>query len=429
MVLSLPAKNLSRFKKIMDAEGVKSTLIGKFTGDKKLKLVYGEKTVGEIAMDFLHKGPPKTSRNAKARKSKERDIRPQIKDYNKILLKLVSTPNIASKKWVVSQYDYEVQGGSVLKPLPSGISDAAVIRPIFTSRKAVIIANGINPDFGKLNPYWMAASVIDEALRNLIAVGGKIEGSAILDNFSFGNTDNPYIMGDLVQSAKACYDIAVGYGIPFISGKDSLHNEYEYKGKHISIPPTLLISSIGVIEDYKFTVSQNFKKKDNLIYLIGATYPEFGGSQLFKILNLKRGIVPRVNPTTGKLIMENISKAVRENLILSMHDISEGGLAVAISEMAFSGGMGAEISIENIPGLEKFQDTRLSIFSESNTRFVIEIHKDNRTMFEHFFKNLPFVFLGKVGGKRLKIKDKYGKYFVNLDIEVLKKCWEEGIKW
>ena len=429
MTLSIPPENFKRFKEIMASEGVKATVIGKFTGDKKLRLFYGAKKVAELEMSFLHKGPPKIVRRGKERKIVYKNIQPKVKDYNEILLKLLSSPNIASKEWVVSQYDYEVQGGSVLKPLPSGISDAAVIRPIFDSKKAVIIANGINPDFGKLDPYWMSASVIDEALRNLIAVGGKLKGTAILDNFSFGNTDDPYIMGDLTLSAKACYDIATGYGIPFISGKDSLHNEYEYKGSHISIPPTLLISSIGIMEDYKFTISQDFKKRNNLIYLIGNTYPEFGGSQLFKILNTNDGKVPRVYVRKGKKIMNKISKAVRQNLIVSMHDLSEGGLAVALSEMAFSGGIGADISVKNIKELNKFQDSRLSIFSESNTRFLVEIQKDKSKKFESLFKNLPLTFLGKVGGTKLKIRDEDGKRFIDISIEELKKRWSKGIKW
>ena len=429
MALSVPPKNLSRFQKIMSAEGVKSTVIGKFTGDRKLKLFYGTKKVAELEMSFLHKGPPKILRRAKERKIVYKDIQPEINDCNEALLKLISSPNIASKEWVVSQYDYEVQGGSVLKPLPSGISDAAIVRPIFNSKKAVIIANGINPDFGKLDPYWMSASVIDEALRNLIAVGGRLKGTAILDNFSFGNTDNPYIMGDLALSARACYDISIQYGIPFISGKDSLHNEYEYKGRHISIPPTLLISSIGILEDYKYTISQDFKRENNLIYLIGNTYPEFGGSQLFKILNINSGRIPRVYPRKGKKIMEKISKAVRKGLIVSMHDLSEGGLAVALSEMAFSGKIGADISIKNITELHKFKDSRLSIFSESNTRFLLEIQKEDREQFESLFKNLPFTFLGKVGGDKVKIKDASGKYFIDLPIKELKEKWNKGIKW
>ena len=191
------------------------------------------------------------------------------------MLAILGSWNVCSKEWVIRQYDHEVQGGSVLKPLVGknndGPGDAAIIRPVLDSEMGVIVANGINPKYGDIDPYWMAASAIDEALRQIIAVGGNLKKVALLDNFCWGNTDRPEMLGALVRAAQACYDMAIVYETPFISGKDSLNNEFEFEGKIISIPHTLLISAIGVMEDVSRAVSMDFKQAGDLIYIVGTT--------------------------------------------------------------------------------------------------------------------------------------------------------------
>jgi phosphoribosylformylglycinamidine synthase len=201
---------------------------------------------------------------------------------------------------VIHQYDHEVQGGSVLKPLVGrendGPGDAAIIRPVLNSERGLIVANGINPKYGDIDPYWMAASAIDEALRQIIAVGGNLNRVALLDNFSWGNTSRPESLGALVRACQACYDMAVAYGTPFISGKDSLNNEFEFEGKTISIPDTLLISAISVMEDSNKAVSMDFKNAGDLIYIVGTTNNELGGSEYFRSLGFIGNNVPKVNP-------------------------------------------------------------------------------------------------------------------------------------
>ena len=220
------------------------------------------------------------------------------------LKKIFGSWNVCSKEWVIRQYDHEVQGGSVLKPLVGikndGPGDAAIIRPVLDSDMGVIIANGINPRYGDIDPYWMAASAVDEALRQIIAVGGNLKRVALLDNFNWGNPEKPDRLGGLVRAAQGCYDTAMAYGTPFISGKDSLYNEYETEKESICIPPTLLISAMAVMKDVNRAVSMDCKKEGDLLYIVGATYNELGGSHYYAIHGAIGNRVPRVNPKQGQ---------------------------------------------------------------------------------------------------------------------------------
>ncbi|MGD2278987.1 MAG: phosphoribosylformylglycinamidine synthase subunit PurL, partial [Candidatus Omnitrophota bacterium] len=302
MVLAVKPKNLKRLLGIFEAENVEATVIGKFTNTKKLRLYYKKHLVADLDMEFLHEGLPEVTRKAtwKAPKENKKIKRKDPKDLTPTLKKVLSSWNVCSKEWIIRQYDHEVQGGSVLKPLVGvendGPADASITRPIFTSKKGIALSNGINTRYGDIDPYWMAASVIDEALRQIAAVGGDIDKVAILDNFCWGNTDKPKQLGDLVRASQACYDMAKVYGTPFISGKDSLNNEFNTGKRTISIPPTLLISAIGVIDDVSRTVSSDVKQPGSLLYVLGETRQEMGGSQYYLASKMAGGVVPRVDP-------------------------------------------------------------------------------------------------------------------------------------
>ena len=254
MVLSVPPENKEEIKAMFQQEDVEAIFIGEFTGDKRLCLRYKGEMVADIEMDFLHDGLPRIKRKAIWHSPSHEE--PEIaekKDYGEDLKKVLSSWNVCSKEWVIRQYDHEVQGGSVLKPLQGvnndGPGDACVIRPLLGSSKGIIVSNGMNPRYGDIDPYHMAASAIDEALRQIISVGGSLEKVALLDNFSWGNTNRPECLGGLVRAAKGCYDTALGYETPFISGKDSLNNEFKIGDKSVSIPPSLLISAVCVMSD------------------------------------------------------------------------------------------------------------------------------------------------------------------------------------
>lgn len=435
MVLSVPAERLEEILDIFKKEDVEAVVIGRFTSDKRLRLRYGSSLVCDLDMRFLHNGIPKFERKAVWVISKHKDLnKPCPKDLTQSLLKILSSWNVSSKEWVIRQYDHEVQGQSVLKPLVGiendGPGDATVIRPKFDSKKGIIIASGINPRYSLIDPYCMAASSIDEALRQVIAVGGSLKRTALLDNFCWGNTDKPDRLGELVRASFGCYDIARGYGVPFISGKDSLNNEYSVHGKSISIPPTLLISAISVMDDVTKAISMDLKEAGNLIYIIGMTYDELGGSHYNMINGIIGNNAPKVDAKYGTKVFNRLSRAIESGLLRSCHDCSEGGIGVAMAEMAFSGGFGAEIFLQEVP--YKAEDRRVDfiLFSESNTRFICEIKKKDKSKFEKTMGDVPLGLIGHVSPTRdFRIYGLDKKEIVDASIDKLKEAWQSPLRW
>jgi phosphoribosylformylglycinamidine synthase len=442
MVLAVSKEKIDELMDIFNRENVEATVIGEFTDTLKLELYYKDNLVCNLGMDFLHEGLPNSIKKAiyiqPAHKEPESSC---PRDLTQSLLKLLSQYDICSKEWVIRQYDHEVQGGSVLKPLVGiandGPSDASIVKPVLDSSKGVIISNGINFRYGLIDPYWMAASCIDEALRQIIAVGGSLKQVAILDNFCWGNPDKPDRLGGLVRAAYGCYDIAREFGVPFISGKDSLNNEYTVNKKSIAIPGTLLISAIAIMEDINKTVSMYAKKAGDLIYLVGLTGNELGGSHYYDLSGHIGNYVPKVYPARAKLIFQALSKATSLGLILAVHDCSEGGFAVAAAEMAFSGGLGMRLFLSEVPYKAQYPIRNMQyarndfiLFSESNSRFVVEIEKKNQKTFERILKGLPFGLVGSVSKtKEFKVYGLGNKICIKTNIDDLKKAWKEPLKW
>jgi len=430
IVLAVSPRHVKKLLKTFESENVEATIIGKFTDTKRLRLLYNGNIVCDLDMKFLHKGLPQIKRKAVWKKKihKEPDDN-DPKNLTGYLIKILSSPNVCSKEWIIRQYDHEVQGTSVLKPLQGakceGPGDASVIRPLLNSKKGVAVSNGINFLYGAINPYWMAASSIDEALRQIISVGGSLKRIAILDNFCWGNTDRPDTLGSLVKAASACYRIAKGYGVPFISGKDSLNNEYKIGNKVISIPGTLLISAIGVIDDVEKTISMDFKDYGNLIYAVGSTYNEMGASHYWKIKGFIGNAAPKVNVKLGKALMNKLHLSIKNGLVSSCHDCSEGGIGVAAAEMAFAGNIGADISLKSIPCGERIRRNDILLFSESNSRFIVEIPKANRQMFEKTMKGVPFGLIGETKQHNmLRIEGINGNILTQGTLSDFKEAWQ-----
>ncbi len=434
MLLAVPPECADEMLALFASEDVEATIIGEFTDDKKLKLFYKDNPVCDLKMEFLHGGLPQRELQATWQPPvyEEPDFNPP--DLGKTLLEILGSWNVCSKEWVIRQYDHEVQGGSVLKPLVGrnndGPSDAAIIRPILNSEIGVIISNGINPKYGDIDPYWMAASAIDEALRQIIAVGGNLRQVALLDNFCWGDTSQPQKLGALVRACQACYDMAIAYGTPFISGKDSLNNEFEFEGKRISIPDTLLISAMGVMQDSNKAISMDFKTPGNLIYIIGATNSELGGSEYYKSLGFTGNNIPKVNPEKARELMDNLSTATGKGLVKACHDISDGGLGVAVAEMAFAGGLGASISLKKVPLGESIDRDDLILFSESNNRFLAEVTPADRQQFESIMNKSAFAHIGEVNSsKMLEIYGLKDDKVLSVSIKQLKEAWQKPLDW
>ena len=435
MVLATPPECAEELLKVFTDEDVEATIIGQFTDDKRLKLFYQGEKACDLAMPFLHRGRPQLEREAfwKTPKHKEPDF-VQPGDLSEALLQILGSWNVCSKEWVIRQYDHEVQGGNVLKPLVGkendGPGDAAIIKPLLDSERGVIISNGINLGKGDIDPYWMAASAIDEALRQIIAVGGSLERVALLDNFCWGNTNRPDVLGALVRAAQACYDMALAYETPFISGKDSLNNEFEVDGKIISVPHTLLISAMAVIENVNTAVSMDFKKAGDIIYIVGTTQNELGGSEYFRINGFSGNRVPKVNAAQAKKLMDSLSIATRRGLVMACHDLSEGGIGVALAEMAFAGGLGATIHLESVPLGEAMDRDDFILYSESNSRFLVEVAPEYQAQFEEVMKGISLAPLGQVTDSEIvEVYGLRGKKVLSSTLCELKEAWQKPIRW
>jgi len=398
MVLAVAPENVSALQKLCDTFDTELTDIGEFTGEGRLVVRYGGNVVVDMDNEFLHDGIPQRQLSAVIREQRVENSSETAQISSDLvssrLLSLLSSPNIASKASVIRIYDHEVQGGTVVKPL-TGVeadapSDAAVIKPIGTKgTNGIVLSNGINPEYGKRDAYKMAWSVIDEAVRNAVAVGADPQRIAILDNFCWGDPLRPETMGSLVEACRGCHDAAVFYGTPFISGKDSLNNEYlGADGQRHAIPPTLLISAIGIIHDVNTAVTMDLKNAGNLIYLVG----EFKN---------ETEIVPSV-PQSSSRVYQVLHQAIQSGIIKSAHDLSEGGLAVAAAEMCIGGRLGLEINIESS-----------AFFNEVNGCLLVEVLSEDVIAFENQFTNLPFQKIGivtsnpvlKLGDEQIEVED------------------------
>ena len=449
MVLALPPENLSAMMELCEAELVEATVLGEFTDNQKLRVSYDGKLAAELDMHFLHEGLPTPTKKAVWEMpcfpeppdatvvTGENGVSgaSKVADFTRDLCTVLGSPNVASKEWVIRQYDHEVQGGVVLKPLVGvendGPSDACIITPVLGSHRGIIVSNGINPKYSDIDPYHSAASAIDEALRNIIAVGGNLEYTALLDNFSWGNPDKPDRLGGLVRAAKACYDIATAYGTPFISGKDSLYNEYRdtTTGKQLAIPSTLLISACCVIPDVTRAITMDAKSPGSLIYVLGKTYRELGASHYYDIHGFVGNSVPIVRPDEGRRTMTALSRAAEERLINSCHDCSEGGIGVAAAEMAFSGGFGMELDLANTPRDAEVATNDVLLFAESNSRFIVEVPRENCAAFEEHMEGVPCRCIGRIIEQSdFVIKGIGGETVLETQIHQLKEAWQNTFR-
>ncbi len=443
MVLAVPPGKLAALQEIFAQENAEAVPIGEFTGTKRLELYYQGTRVCDLNMEFLHEGLPRTEKKAVFAFPQHREPEfPCPGDLTAHLLKTVSHYNVCSKEWIIRQYDHEVQGGSVIKPLTGisndGPSDAAVVKPLLGSPRGVIVSNGINFRYGFIDPYWMAASCIDEALRQVIAVGGSLERTAVLDNFCWGNPDKPDRLGGLVRAALGCYDAAKGFGVPFISGKDSMYNEFTVNNRSLAIPGTLLISAVSVMNDVSRAVSMDAKHEGDLLYIVGETFDELGASLYFDAFNAVGNHVPRVSFAKARRIFNALSKAASRGLIRAMHDCSEGGIGVSAAEMAFAGGVGMELFLSEVPYRQQYgskwntggERNDFVLFSESNSRFVVEVAKRDRKSFEKTLRGIPFSLIGCLSaGREFKVYGLDGKVCVRTDIDALKQAWKEPLRW
>jgi phosphoribosylformylglycinamidine synthase len=439
MVMAVSPENVARVREICEAEDVEVTELGHFTDDQRLQLFFHGEKVGDMPMGFLHDGLPRVGREA-VWHAPEIAPFPWPEEPSETLgadLKaILSSWNVCSKEWVIRQYDHEVQGGSAIKPLVGvhgdGPGDAAVAAPVPGSYRGVAVACGMNPRLGDLEPHRMAMNATDEALRNLTAVGADPRRAALLDNFTWGNASKPDRLGSLVLASEGLRDAALAYGTPFVSGKDSLNNEFQVGGRTIAVPPTLLVSAFCVVDDVRKCVTSDLKEAGNRLYVVGITRDEMGGSHLGLVRGAEGGAVPEVRPEESLAVFDGVHRAMQAGTVRSCHDCSEGGLAVALAEMAFAGCLGIEAQLVQVPFEEStaggVHDDAL-LFAESPGRLVCEVRPDDAERFEEALGDAPFALIGEVtDGDRVRIAALRGRMAVDECIEDLREAFTSPLR-
>ncbi len=426
MLLSVPEKNIRKVLEIFESEDVEATPVGRFTDNRFVKVDYQGESVVNLETYFLF-DPPKVKRVGKWKAPDYAEPSfDEPENLASVLFKLLASPNVASKEAVIRTYDHEVKGNTVLKPLQGkygGPNDAAIIKPLPDSWKGIVISCGMNPNYGKIDPYWMAASSIDEAIRNNTAVGGR--RIALLDNFTWGNPEKSDRLGSLVRACQACYEYAKGFGTPFISGKDSLYNESPLG----PVTPTLLITAVGIIPNVRKAVSIDLKQSGNLIYLVGWTYPELGGSQYYRLKGFTGKTVPKVRVNQATKIFAAIAKGIDSGCIKSCHDLSEGGLAVSAAEMSFSGGYGMKLHLENVPTTGKMRRNDFILFSESNSRFLVEVPEKRKENFEVQMKDNVCFAVGRVEKRRhFSVFGLSDRKVIDVSLDDLRSYWKSTLE-
>jgi phosphoribosylformylglycinamidine synthase len=434
MIFAVPPEHRERIIEVFAAEGSEAVVIGEFTGDRRLTLRYEGEVVADLPMEFLHDGLPRLEREAvwAAPELTEPPPNPE-RDLGGSLLAILGSLNVCSKEWVIRQYDHEVQGLTAVKPLVGpkhdGPGDAVVFTAEPGERRGIVVSCGMNPHYGDLDPYAMAGAAIDEAVRNSIAVGGMLERIALLDNFSWGNTDKPDRLGALVLAAKAIYDVSRVYGTPFISGKDSLNNEYSTDEGTIVIPHTLLVSALSVMDDVTKAVTMDLKGPGHGLYLLGRTYDELGGSHLYLQEGVKGANVPRVRPVEAVSTFRALQAAIAGGLVRSCHDLSEGGLAVAVAEMAYAGETGATVDLAAVPREGELNDPAI-LFSESQSRFVVEVTAERRLAFEAAVAAIPAARIGETNDTRtLTVTGTSGAVVISKALADIRCAHQATLRW
>ncbi|MFH0835644.1 MAG: AIR synthase-related protein, partial [Candidatus Micrarchaeota archaeon] len=345
--------------------------------------------------------------------------------------------NICSKEYVVRQYDHEVQAQTIVKPLSGkwndGPSDAGVLKPLEESWEGIVVSHGICPELSAFDSYLMAANALDEAMRNFVAVGGDPDYAAGLDNFcwcdpieSEKTPDGRYKLAQLVRANKALYDYTHAYGVPLISGKDSMYNDYKIGGTKISILPTLLVSFIGKTPDVRKSVTLDVKQEGDLVYVIGVTAKELGGSEYYSLKQVEGGKAPSVDPNSITTYRK-LHKAIHAGLVASCHDCSDGGLGVALAEKCIAGGLGMRIDLNKVPKKEEMRADEL-LFSESASRFVVTVAPDKKKTFEQAMDGVILAEIGEVTGNALEVRDLNG-ITLSCGVTEMRDAWKKTLDW
>ena len=427
MMMLVASENVETVLHICKQWDVTAEVVGKVIKEQVIRVFLKGQKILEMDLEFMTGGPvyDECTRPVIIKREEKPEKEFPQPDFNAMLQKVLSLPSIASKEWVIRQYDHEVRGNTVIKPLQGKIGlethgDATVLKPLENSWKGLAVTADVNPRFTELDPYWGAMSAVDEACRNLIAVGATPD--CLLDCLNFGNPEKPERMGEFYEACRGLGDIGRALNLPFVSGNVSFYNE----SVKTAVPPTPEIFAVGTVDDIRTCVTSDFKTDGNLVYLVGKqTEKELGGSEYYHVLQMEGGCVPKLDPEILKRCMKSLLTCMKNHYIAACHDVSEGGLCVCLAEMAIGGDIGARIDVSNVG---KDIRTDVKMFSESNTRWVIEVKKECKKEFEAQFEQTgaDFTLIGKTNGNHLRITDGT-KTVVDLSVDTLRTCWRTPI--
>ncbi|MBA7646996.1 Phosphoribosylformylglycinamidine synthase subunit PurL [subsurface metagenome] len=424
MLLAVPTENLGEVLQIFEDEQVETTVLGQYNSTGEATLYHHGTKIAQLELEALF-NPPKLERSTSwTPPTREEPEIPEPEDLGAVLLKLLAAYNIVSKEKVVRRYDQEVKGQTVVKPLQgwkAGPNNGAVLKPLDDSWKGIAISSGINPRYGQIDPYWMAAAAIDEAVRNNVAVGGR--RISLLDNFTWGNPEYEDRLGGLVYACRACYDVGKAYGTPFVSGKDSLYNESPLG----PVTPTLLVTALGIVPDIRKAVTMDLKEAGNFVYLIGETKPELGGSEYYHLNRHLGASVPKLDTEKSIAAYRRLTEAMDAGYVRACHDLSEGGLAVSAAEMAFTGDLGMDLDLSRVPTSEEMRDDFI-LFSESCGRLLVEVTPEHKDAFETVMAGSTIAKVGEVKGETKLTVRKGGAIIVELPLEELIGAWKTPLE-
>jgi len=442
MTAAVPPEHLDTFLDLARRMDVEATALGRFTDSGLFHVRFAQRTVACLDMDFLHDGAPQMRLAAvwPAPSRTQAEAVPVQADQTGLLQRMLGRLNVCSKEYIIRQYDHEVQGGSVIKPLMGaqcdGPMDAAVLRPVLDSNQGLVVSHGICPKFSDLDTYWMTANAVDEAVRNAVAVGADPARMAGVDNFcwcdpvqSEKNPDGRFKLAQLVRANQALAHFCLAFGVPCVSGKDSMKNDYSVGGVKISVPPTILFSLIGVVDDVTACVTSDFKTPGDLIYLLGLTRNELGGSELAAELGLAGGEVPQVDALANRTRYATLHQAIKTGLVHAAHDLSDGGLGVALAEMAIAGRLGAAVDLASAPACPGNLSLETLLYSESAGRLLVCVAPDRAAAFEALFTGHHLGCIGHVMAEPVLRVCQHDKPLIDARVEDLAAAWKTTLDW
>ncbi|MBW2996209.1 phosphoribosylformylglycinamidine synthase [Candidatus Woesearchaeota archaeon] len=429
MTVAVPDDKLEEFNNLMESRGVESTVIGKFNDTSRAIVNFNGKEIFNIDIDFLHNGLPKRKLETKPYPYNTEEPEIIVDNQQELFEKVLGSHNNCSFEFISKQYDHEVQNNSAIKPLQGKgrvNGDACVVKPLFNSNKCFAISQSLYPRLSEISCYDTAACAIDTTIRNCIAVGGNINHLALLDNFCWCSSTEPERLAQLKDAAKACYDYATVYKTPFISGKDSMFNDFkgfdeENNPVKISVLPTLLISGIGVIEDVNNTCTMDLKIPGDVVYIIGETKDECGGSEFYHTLGKKGGKSPKVDAEKARRLYEKVYELHKKGMFSACASVGKGGLLITLARMAIAGQLGVDVDVSGVAELP----VERIFYSESQSRFIVTIDPKNKKEFE---EAMDAIEIGVVNDNGSVVVKNSGDEVISSDVEELGRIYRERFK-